>query len=1042
MQKIMNMKRTAHSYLIAATSLILLAICTPAAAQTELIQNGGFESGSTGWSLSGPSIWSSFGFAHSGSYYLWLGDDNGTDTAYQTVTIPSGATAATLSFYYNINSSEPAGAVYDTFTATIRDTSGNILATVGSWSNLNGTSPGNPYYHQQTFSALPYAGRTILVYFASSCRLVSSQTTNFRVDDVSLQVTAGQPVLSVTPASPATQPATAGSLSLSVNNAGSGTMSYSASVTGGSSWLTITSGGSGGNSGTIVLSYGANNTGSQRSGTVTVTASGASGSPVNVTITQAATQPILSVTPANPPTQPAAAGSLSLSVNNTGSGTMSYSAAVTSGSSWLSVTSGGSGGNSGTIVLSYSANQSAQRSGTVQVTAAGASGSPVTVTITQTGISQPLGVDVSSWNGSVNWGQVRSTGSKAFAFIRATAGKNTTDSEFALNAANAQSAGVVIGTYHFAYPEYFTAHEEAQKFLSVARTYVGAGHLPPALDIEDSPSENSYPYGLGAAVLSQWARDWCSEVKQSTGVTPMIYTTRWYARNYFQSDLSQYLLWVPTYPTFPDADPGSLGPWSTWTFQQYRTDPTTQGTDPGSTTEPYTPGTCPGVSGYADLDSFNGDLDALNALANRTPAPVLAVSPSDGLTASGNQGGPFTPPSKSYTVSNGGGGTLNWTVGADQNWVTVSPASGQNSATVTVSLNANANLLSGSSVGTVYTATVAFGGNGGNTARQVQLTVYTPPPPPARLGGPSVSNCVFSFILNGPVGSNFVVEASTDLAHWTPVSTNTIPAGGSVTITDPGACNHPHRFYRAVWVAQANPDPDNLVWISPGTFTMGSPATEQDRRDNEGPQTQVTMSKGFWMSKYEVTQGNYQAVTGANPSHFTGDSRRPVDSETWYDATNYCGALTARERAAGRLPAGYAYRLPTEAEWEYACRAGTTTRFYYGDDTNYTDLGQYAWYEVNTGRQTTYPVGLKLPNKWGLYDMMGNLWEWCSDWYGSSYPGGNVDDPTGPPSGSSRVIRGGSWWDGTGCRSAYRSAATPDYRNYDMGFRPVLALGQ
>jgi len=159
---------------------------------------------------------------------------------------------------------------------------------------------------------------------------------------------------------------------------------------------------------------------------------------------------------------------------------------------------------------------------------------------------------------------------------------------------------------------------------------------------------------------------------------------------------------------------------------------------------------------------------------------------------------------------------------------------------------------------------------------------------------------------------------------------------------------------------------------------MGSPTNELDRWDGEGPQTAVTISRGFWMGKYEVTQGEYLEVMGSNPSRFTGDTNRPVETVTWYDATNYCGQLTQRERAAGRIAANSLYRLPTEAEWDYACRAGTSTRSSFGDDLGYTNLTNYAWYRENRGL-TTHPVGQKLPNPWGLYDMHGNVWEWCQD---------------------------------------------------------------
>ena len=172
----------------------------------------------------------------------------------------------------------------------------------------------------------------------------------------------------------------------------------------------------------------------------------------------------------------------------------------------------------------------------------------------------------------------------------------------------------------------------------------------------------------------------------------------------------------------------------------------------------------------------------------------------------------------------------------------------------------------------------------------------------------------------------------------------------------------------------------NLVWIPSGGFNMSG--------------TLVYLSHGYWMGKYEVTQGEYLSVMSNNPSSFSGNLNLPVENVSWYDATNYCAKLNARELAAGRLPGGWVYRLPTEAEWEYACRAGTTNQFYYGDDPSYIRLSSYAWYTANSGN-VTHVVGMKGPNRWGLYDMMGNVYEWCSDWIGS-LPGGNVTDPQGP----------------------------------------------
>jgi len=245
------------------------------------------------------------------------------------------------------------------------------------------------------------------------------------------------------------------------------------------------------------------------------------------------------------------------------------------------------------------------------------------------------------------------------------------------------------------------------------------------------------------------------------------------------------------------------------------------------------------------------------------------------------------------------------------------------------------------------------------------------------------------------------------------------------------------RFYRAVTMEA----PTNMVFIPPGTCRMGSPTNEVDRLDEEGPQTAVTISRGFWMGKYEVTQGEYRAVIGSNPSQFTGDPNRPAEKVSWEDATSYCAKLTAQERAAGRIAPNAAYRLPTEAEWQYGCRAWTSTRFSYGDDPGYTNLTKHAWYLDNSGG-ATHPVGEKLPNPWGLYDMHGNVLEWCQDWSGR-YAGGTAIDPQGPPTGTYRVLSHGSWnhedWD---CRSASRGSDVPDDRRSIIGFRVVLAPGQ
>jgi formylglycine-generating enzyme required for sulfatase activity len=212
--------------------------------------------------------------------------------------------------------------------------------------------------------------------------------------------------------------------------------------------------------------------------------------------------------------------------------------------------------------------------------------------------------------------------------------------------------------------------------------------------------------------------------------------------------------------------------------------------------------------------------------------------------------------------------------------------------------------------------------------------------------------------------------------------------------------------------------------IQPGTFMMGSPAH------------QVTPTKQYYMGNYPVTQSEYARIMGRNPSSFQGD-RHPVEQVSWEDATEFIKKLNGlpEERAAERA-AGRVYRLPTESEWEYACRAGSSRAYCFGEDE--ARLGEYAWYGANSGSKT-HPVGQKAPNAWGLYDMHGNVWEWCSDWYGD-YPSGSVTDPTGASTGSCRVGRGGSWLlEAARCRSAARYGNAPSNRFNVLGFRLALS---
>lgn len=193
----------------------------------------------------------------------------------------------------------------------------------------------------------------------------------------------------------------------------------------------------------------------------------------------------------------------------------------------------------------------------------------------------------------------------------------------------------------------------------------------------------------------------------------------------------------------------------------------------------------------------------------------------------------------------------------------------------------------------------------------------------------------------------------------------------------------------------------------------------------------VTVSKPFYLGKCEVTQEQWYAVMGNNPAKFKGRTR-PVEQVSWEDVQIFIRKLNQKE--------GHnRYRLPTEAEWEHAARAGTKTEYFFGNNAG--SLGNYAWFSDNSGQQT-HPVGQKQPNPWGLHDIYGNVWEWVQDWYDNNYPQRNVIDPTGPTSGSYRVLRGGSWQSGDHqCHSAYRPDGSPA-RDDRLGFRLLLSPGQ
>ncbi|MEA2012093.1 MAG: SUMF1/EgtB/PvdO family nonheme iron enzyme [Verrucomicrobiota bacterium] len=223
-----------------------------------------------------------------------------------------------------------------------------------------------------------------------------------------------------------------------------------------------------------------------------------------------------------------------------------------------------------------------------------------------------------------------------------------------------------------------------------------------------------------------------------------------------------------------------------------------------------------------------------------------------------------------------------------------------------------------------------------------------------------------------------------------------------------------------------------FVYVKSGSFQMGS----NNGNSDEKPVHTVNLTNDFWVGKYEVMQAEYKKIMGNNPSSFKGNNN-PVEQVSWNEAVYFCKKLTERERKAGRLSSGYVYRLPTEAEWEYAAKGGAKSGGYKysGSDS----IGSVAWYNSNSGSKT-HPVGQKKANELGIYDMSGNVWEWCSDWYGD-YPSGSVTNPVSSGAGSYRVLRGGSWrYDARYCRSAYRLWDTPSGTNRGLGFRLLRAI--
>ena len=290
-----------------------------------------------------------------------------------------------------------------------------------------------------------------------------------------------------------------------------------------------------------------------------------------------------------------------------------------------------------------------------------------------------------------------------------------------------------------------------------------------------------------------------------------------------------------------------------------------------------------------------------------------------------------------------------------------------------------------------------------------------------------------------------ILYQSEDAVNWTEVKSASCPYKVSLSARQIFFCSQSVADQPVVSgedfsVSLPNDVSLDMVWVEPGTFMMGSPEDELGRQDNE-TQHEVTLTKGYWLGKYEVTQAQYEVLMETNPSEFKG-ADHPVEKVNWFDAIDFCIELTTVEKAAGRLPWGYEYTLPTEAQWEYACRAGTTTALNSGrnllDAAECPEMDEEGWYGYNSD-DTTHLVGQKQPNAWGLYDMHGNVQEWCLDGYEDYGTMPEIDPIRVGGMESSRIVRGGSWFDrACVCRSASRSCDLSGSGLDKGGFRVAL----
>ena len=446
---------------------------------------------------------------------------------------------------------------------------------------------------------------------------------------------------------------------------------------------------------------------------------------------------------------------------------------------------------------------------------------------------------------------------------------------------------------------------------------------------------------------------------------------------------------------------------------------------------------------------------AHDSITFNEPHPVLSVTPT---TKSVSAAAGTT----SFNVANSGTGTMNWTAAISSgDWIHITAGtSGTNdtgeSKSVQISYDAN-------TVETPRTATIlvtSTGTIGSPVVVSVLQAAMIPDQPilnvTPRSRSVSASSGTTTFaITNTGTGSMSWTTAVTS-GTWLRVASASANAftvaydsnvdvvnsrTGTIRVTAAGATGSPIDVTVVQDASNSGSHPAgtirtfagiDFVWCPPGVFKMGSPATETGRSSAEDPQHTVILSRGFWLSKYECTQQQWTDIMGSNPSLFQGSAygdtaNFPVEEVSYSNVQTYIGKLNTA------YP-GLNFRLPSEAEWEYACRAGTTTRFYWGDDPNYTYIAIFAWLADNSADRT-HACGGKGHNAWNLYDMSGNVLEWVQDWYGT-YSAGTVTNPTGPLTGTTRVLRGGSWYyDDDSCRSAMRRNTSYALRNNYTGFR-------